>query len=310
MSGSLSTPGAPALGSVPAGIPASGFSPEGAAMPSNRGMGGPGGNAIASGVFGPGRVSSSGPGNLNSAFSPSQSGTGPLGQGGAGSSFGGSGSFSPPTFGVGTGSSQAGGPGTEFSPSQGSTGPAGQEGTGGSGGASGSFGPPNFSVGSGSLQPGSAPGVARGEGLFPVGSPSGSGSSGPGGTSAGLSGGVTTPTGSGSTGPGTSVGPGHPTTPGATGKRRRPKKPDAATAAAIGLGVASSLFALGALGAGIASAVAQNQAKRHGNPCATSTGCLQPPCPKPPRRERRSIGESRVPAEILESIPMNFERLY
>lgn len=101
------------------------------------------------------------------------------------------------------------------------------------------------------------------------------------------------------------------------GGRRRHKPLSDAEKAAIGLGVSGGVLALGALTAAIASAVQNSQRNRQGKPGSNVVrpaggcrGCPSQPCRNGPGRHRRSIPESKVPAEVLESIPMNFERLY
>lgn len=85
--------------------------------------------------------------------------------------------------------------------------------------------------------------------------------------------------------------------------------------AALGLGLTGGLLAIGALSAAIAGAVQQAQKqRRQGKPGqgggAPSQGIPKPLCTNGCGRHRRSIRESRVPAEILNSISMDFERLY
>lgn len=196
----------------------------------------------------------------------------------------------------------------------------------GSGGAA-PFGPPSSSPGApgtetsvagqpgmGSSLPAPAgSGVGQGTGVLPSNEiPSSSGISGARGT------GVTGAPGVLPNGP-QGVGPGAtsrlPAGRGGSGPHR-PGKPRGALnpvdAAAIGLGVGSGLLALSALAAGIASHIQQ---KKHRTtplvkPTAGCVGGTNPPRANAQVRSRRSIPESKVPAEVLDSISMNFERLY
>lgn len=170
------------------------------------------------------------------------------------------------------------------------------------------------------------------------GSPLGPGSSGPGRGGSG-SGSATLPGGGGpltgtSTGTG-ALGTSRPEGPSAgagprggnslgrpaSQKPKRPRKMSKEDAAAIGLGVASSAFALGALAAGIYSAVQQRQrGKQRGAGQAGAAGAAgeagaagaagKPVCVGNSGRVRRSIPTSKVSAEVLDRIPMNFQHLY
>ncbi|XP_077529166.1 uncharacterized protein LOC144141484 isoform X2 [Haemaphysalis longicornis] len=151
-----------------------------------------------------------------------------------------------------------------------------------------------------------SPGGAAGPGLSMGGSPTQTGSNGSGATGSAA--------GPGGEGAGTGLASRHPgTRPG-----RHPKKLSPEDAAAIGLGVASSALAFGALAAGIISAVNQRKQARLRATARPSgaTGAAgaagpagKPPCASNTGRRRRSIAESKVPAEVLDSIPMNFEHL-
>lgn len=95
--------------------------------------------------------------------------------------------------------------------------------------------------------------------------------------------------------------------PGLAGTRR---KPNTAEATAIGLGVLASALAAGAIGAGIAGALNRNRPRGIGGARIGCSGCIRQPCVSGCGRKRRSIPKSKVPADILDSIPTNFERLY
>lgn len=103
-----------------------------------------------------------------------------------------------------------------------------------------------------------------------------------------------------------------PLPPGSGGHRhRRPLgKPSPAAAAAIGLGVVAGALAASAISAGIASAFTKPRSGLLGGARRVCPGCPQAPCVIGCGRKRRSIPESKVPPEILNSIPTNFERLY
>ncbi|XP_077547905.1 uncharacterized protein LOC144160508 [Haemaphysalis longicornis] len=97
-------------------------------------------------------------------------------------------------------------------------------------------------------------------------------------------------------------------------RRSGERRHDPAVAAAVALGALAGVAAVGALGAGIAAAV---QASRRRNmPLGAArrgaTGRRRRKPAHKPRgdRKRRSIPESKVPAEVLDQIPMNFENLY
>lgn len=262
---------------------------------------------------------------------PGQRGSTP-GPAGLPSSPGFSGLFPGQAAGPGSGSSAFGSNATPF----GSGGTEIPGGSGPGGAASGLGRPPlelpgspsgpTFGSGSGSWGAGQAgPGVSEpasfggsggpGANLAPFGGP-GSPSSGTSGASG--AGGSGVPAAPGAQGAG--AGLGRPTAGGPVSANRRTRKPQKQLTetekAAIGLGVTSSLFALAGIGAAIASAVQSAHHKnRPGKPAgqahgAPSTPLSKPPCVNGRCRERRSIRESKVPAEILDSIPMDFERLY
>lgn len=96
-----------------------------------------------------------------------------------------------------------------------------------------------------------------------------------------------------------------------TPHRHRAGKLSPQSAAAIGLGVAGSALAFGALAAGIVSAVQQHQrGAKLGGTRTGCVGCQSTPCVGNCGRKRRSLAISKVPSEILDGIPVNFERLY
>lgn len=305
-----------------------GVGPGRAGEPPMGGSGGPSGNAAGPGAFG--RGSDSGPdlSRPNQAFGPSLSSNGQLGPGGSGGSgvLGGSlpapslGSRPEPALGgeIGVGGSVSRPPsgvsGPEYRLPASSTGLFGPEGRGGPARTGGSLSVPatvigpTTSLGGEFRLPSPLPGIPGGH-LGP-GSLSAGSSSGPGGAS------------SMGTGVATSTGPGLPRAEtrlrdGALPGRRGPgiqkpaKKLDQTTAAAIGLGVAGGALALSALAAGIASAI-QHRPRSAGLVGARRScpGCLPTPCVRNCGRKRRSVPTSKVPSEILDNIPMNFERLY
>lgn len=85
---------------------------------------------------------------------------------------------------------------------------------------------------------------------------------------------------------------------------QRRRKIDGATVAGIALGSVASAIALGAIGAGIAGAINSGT----GNGGRTINGCGGG-CPRRCGRKRRSVSQSKVPAEVLNSVPMDFNRL-
>lgn len=211
------------------------------------------------------------------------------------------------------------------------------------GGSSGGIVPPGVTGGNVGVGA-SLPTPALGGGLAPVpggdilsGSPSGTpgGALGPGSPSLAIGGG---PSARGSVGPGgamsspggISTGPGSisPVERGneragqrlrgsdLSGRPTSPRRPHAGKlspekAAAIGLSAASTALALGALAAGIASVVQNRQRMANIRPARIAcVGCAPRPCVGNCGRKRRSIALSKVPAEVLNSIPANFERLY
>lgn len=267
------------LGSGP-GVPGQRGSPQGAAgLPSSPGFSGP----FSGQGAGPGSGSS--PFGTNAApFGSGGTGIpGGSGPGGAGSEFGRPplelpGSPSGPTFGSGSGSPGAGQAGPGLSE------PAPAGGSGGPGASVAPFGGPG-------IPPSGTSGVSGAGGNGVLGAPGAQG-----------------------------VGPGlgRPPAGGRVSSNRPTRKPHKQLTetekAAIGLGVTGSLFALAGIGAAIASAVQSAQKHRPGNPGTAqgrlSTVLLKPPCAHGAGRQRRSIRESKVPVEILNSIPTDFERLY
>ncbi|XP_077530916.1 uncharacterized protein LOC144142962 [Haemaphysalis longicornis] len=110
---------------------------------------------------------------------------------------------------------------------------------------------------------------------------------------------------------------------GSSGLSRGRGKPGAPKTAAAVLGGLAGAAALGAITAGIAAAVQgqggqskpknarQSKPGKRGHSRSCRRRCKKNKlCLAFCRRERRSISESRVPAEILDNIPRNFERLY
>lgn len=84
------------------------------------------------------------------------------------------------------------------------------------------------------------------------------------------------------------------------------RKPSAAAAAGIALGVMAGTIALGAIGSGIAGAINSGMAGggRQGG------GCPRRACGGGCGRKRRSILQSKVPADVLNNIPMDFNLRY
>lgn len=82
-------------------------------------------------------------------------------------------------------------------------------------------------------------------------------------------------------------------------------KPSAAAVAGIALGTMAGAVALTALGTGLASAIQAGTGggRRH-------VGCSRGGCSSGCGRKRRSVAQSKVPAEVLNSIPMDFNRRY
>lgn len=213
--------------------------------------------------------------------------------------------------------------GPALSSSLGSGGPLSPGGTGGTGVARGPFSAPSLPngppppVGSetspGNTFPGLPVGVSvsASQGLPIAGSSSTSGSTGPGGAISSGGPGSLSPTEPGSERAGQRLRggslPGRRPSP----HGHRPGKLSPEKAAAIGLGAASTAMALGALAATIASAVQHRQRLRKlGGTGTGCVGCRPTPCVGNCGRKRRSIAKSKVPADILDSIPVNFERLY
>lgn len=83
------------------------------------------------------------------------------------------------------------------------------------------------------------------------------------------------------------------------------RSPSGATTAGIAIGAVAGALALSAIGTGIASAIQHNMAGR-----VSSGGCPRSGCRSSCGRKRRSVPESKVPAEVLDSIPMSFDRSY
>lgn len=84
------------------------------------------------------------------------------------------------------------------------------------------------------------------------------------------------------------------------------KKMHPAAAAGIALGALSGALSIGVIGAGIAGAL-QSGALGGGRRMG---GCPGGGCRSGCGRKRRSVSQSRVPAEVLNNIPMDFDRLY
>lgn len=82
------------------------------------------------------------------------------------------------------------------------------------------------------------------------------------------------------------------------------RKIDGATVAGIAIGSVASALALGAIGAGIAGAINSGM----GTGGRTISGCGGG-CPRSCGRKRRSVSQSKVPAEVLNNVPMDFNRL-
>lgn len=87
-------------------------------------------------------------------------------------------------------------------------------------------------------------------------------------------------------------------------RRVRKPKPSAAAATGIALGVVAGTLALSAIGSGIAGAIHSGMAGGG----RTISGCGGG-CPRSCGRKRRSVSQSKVPAEVLNSVPMDFNRL-
>lgn len=83
-------------------------------------------------------------------------------------------------------------------------------------------------------------------------------------------------------------------------------KPSPAATAGIALGVLAGTLAVGAIGSGLAGAIQSGVigGGRRGGGC--SGGGCRSRC----GRKRRSVPESKVPAQVLDSIPMNFKLRY
>lgn len=86
-------------------------------------------------------------------------------------------------------------------------------------------------------------------------------------------------------------------------KRRRI---DGGTAAGIAIGSLASALAIGAIGAGIAGVINSGS----GAGPRRAVGCSGGGCSSGCGRKRRSVPQSKVPAEALNNIPTNFDRLY
>lgn len=82
-------------------------------------------------------------------------------------------------------------------------------------------------------------------------------------------------------------------------------KPSVAATAGIALGAVAGAMALTALGTGLASALQTGMGggRRH-------VGCSRGGCSSGCGRKRRSVAQFKVPAEVLNSIPMDFNRRY
>lgn len=286
---------------------------------------GPGGS-VSGGPLSGSRGSSRLPGLEGERLSPSGALT-PFGN--SGNPLGG---IPGPSFGSGSSIPGQHGSGQALRPSRTGNGPLNPAVTEGFGAVEGRF--PGQSIGSGRPPFGSeagagsptanTPGGAAGEALGPslssngLASPAGTvGGGGPGGLSPAPSSGTgREPNLSGGTGTSGSVSrPGRP----GTQLRKPPKKLSKEEAAAIGLGVAGGAFALGALAASIANAVQirKRQQKEAAAIAAAAGGGRSCPGCKPTTcvgncggRKRRSIPASKVPAEVLDNIPMNFEHLF
>lgn len=286
---------------------------------------GPGGS-VSGGPLSGTRGSSGLPGLEGERLSPSGALT-PFGN--TGNALGG---IPGPSFGSGSSIPGRHGSDQALRPSRTGNGPLNPAVTEGFGAVEGRF--PGQSIGSGRPPFGSeagagsptanTPGGAAGEALSPslssngLASPAGTvGGGGPGGLSPAPSSGTgREPNLSGGTGTSGSVSrPGRP----GTQLRKPPKKLSKEEAAAIGLGVAGGAFALGALAASIANAVQirKRQQKEAAAIAAAAGGGRSCPGCKPTTcvgncggRKRRSIPASKVPAEVLDNIPMNFEHLF
>lgn len=88
-------------------------------------------------------------------------------------------------------------------------------------------------------------------------------------------------------------------------QKPRGRGPSGAAAAGIALGAMASALALSAIGAGVAGAIQSGRAGR-----VSSGGCPRSGCRSACGRKRRSVLPSKVAAEVLDSIPMSFERQY
>lgn len=88
------------------------------------------------------------------------------------------------------------------------------------------------------------------------------------------------------------------------GQLQQRRKIDGATVAGLAIGSVASALALGAIGAGIAGAINSGM----GTGGRTISGCGGG-CPRSCGRKRRSVSQSKVPAEVLNSVPMDFNRL-
>lgn len=88
-------------------------------------------------------------------------------------------------------------------------------------------------------------------------------------------------------------------------QKPRGRGPSGAAAAGIALGAMASALALSAIGAGVAGAIQSGRAGR-----VSSGGCPRSGCRSACGRKRRSVLQSKVPADVLDSIPMSFERQY
>lgn len=316
------------------GGPFGGRSAGGSAL--DRGVGGPTGSGSGTGLLGSG--SGAGPGRGGLALSPSLDGNGPLSPGGsrgggvAGGPFSSTSLSSGPVPTVGSETSlgsplsdlPGGVTGPALSSSLGSGGPMSPEGTQGSGAASGLLSTPSRHsrpgslFGSGSGPASSLPGVpgsisGRGSVRSPFGeNPSTSGSIRPGGAIS-SAGSIIAGLGArrGSERAESRLRGGNLLGRRLSSHGHRGGKLSPERAAAIGLGAAGTALALGAIAATIASAVQQRQRlAKQGGTGTGCVGCRRTPCIGNCGRQRRSIAKSKVPAEILDSIPVNFERLY
>lgn len=88
-------------------------------------------------------------------------------------------------------------------------------------------------------------------------------------------------------------------------QKHRGRSTSGAAAAGIAIGAVAGALALSALGTGIAGAIQSSRAGR-----VSSGGCPVSGCRRPCGRKRRSVPQSKVPAEVLDSIPMSFDRPY